>query len=296
MSAFIERLAPEDRGLQAFLFLLVGIAGAKLSACNVTVHSEFQAGVGMGSSAAYNVSLAAALLEFFHSVPTTAAPTRNWARTCRPNMVTCEIINKWAFQAEKIMHGTPSGIDNSTSVFGGAISLKKGQIGIVADVPQLHIVVTNTKVSRSTKALVARVVDLHKRHPQVVDPLLDCVESICVSVLKLFASRASGQCTQEELESSIEEFIDINQNVLVALGVGHPSLRRIVEVGARFNMHSKLTGAGGGGCAFTLVPSSTEPATVTALCADLTAEGFDPFTASTGAIGVLLHDPNEKLC
>ena len=40
---------------------------------------------------------------------------------------------------------------------------------------------------------------------------------------------------------------------MCAVGVGHPSLTTVVEESAVCGMSAKLTGAGGGGCAITLV-------------------------------------------
>lgn len=51
-----------------------------------------------------------------------------------------------------------------------------------------------------------------------------------------------------------QEFFDINQHHLNVLGVGHPSLDRLCQVTASHSLHSKLTGAGGGGCGITLLP------------------------------------------
>ena len=48
-----------------------------------------------------------------------------------------------------------------------------------------------------------------------------------------------------------------NHRHLVTLGVSHPSLETIKEKTATpFGLSTKLTGAGGGGCAVTLIPDS----------------------------------------
>ena len=60
-----------------------------------------------------------------------------------------------------------------------------------------------------------------------------------------------------EFENHLEAFIDINHQVLNGLGVGHRSLDLIVQKSAALGLHSKLTGAGGGGFAFTLLRRGT---------------------------------------
>ncbi len=71
----------------------------------VTINSHLPVGMGLGSSAAYSVALVAALFDIMDVVFGNEEEKKR-------------ITNAWAFQAERIMHGTPSGIDNSISTFG----------------------------------------------------------------------------------------------------------------------------------------------------------------------------------
>lgn len=47
----------------------------------------------------------------------------------RPPACELERINAWAFAGETVLHGTPSGLDNTVSCYGGAIRFVKGMDG-----------------------------------------------------------------------------------------------------------------------------------------------------------------------
>lgn len=40
-----------------------------------------------------------------------------------------EEVNRWAFLAEKVLHGNPSGVDNSVAVYGGALAYTRAGFG-----------------------------------------------------------------------------------------------------------------------------------------------------------------------
>ena len=66
-------------------------------------------------------------------------------------------------------------------------------------------------------------------------------------------SEGSGERLQGHhgpLVSPLQELIDINQHLLQVLGVSHLTLDKVCHVTSKYRLHSKLTGAGGGGCAF----------------------------------------------
>lgn len=50
-----------------------------------------------------------------------------------------------------------------------------------------------------------------------------------------------------------QELIEMNHHLLCAMGVGHRAFDTVCQVARECGFPSKLTGAGGGGCAFCLV-------------------------------------------
>lgn len=81
-------------------------------------------------------------------------------------------------------------------------------------------------------------------------PRLSLVSGLSVSLTPLAESFVLNAAYNSQ--SLIEE----NHSHLVTLGVSHPSLEVIRETTATspYHLSTKLTGAGGGGCAVTLLP------------------------------------------
>uniref|UniRef100_A0A8C6ZFK0 mevalonate kinase n=1 Tax=Nothoprocta perdicaria TaxID=30464 RepID=A0A8C6ZFK0_NOTPE len=197
------------------------------------------------------------------------------------------LINSWAFQGERVIHGNPSGVDNAVGTWGRGPG---DDVSLARRVPTLRILLTNTKVPRSTKVLVAGVKDKILKFPAIMNPVLDSINAIsqeCQSVLEAMPGNPSP-----EYYPVLEELFDINQHHLNVLGVGHPCLDRLCRVTASHGLHSKLTGAGGGGCGVTLLrPGGAEPPSA-ATYRDLCACGFECWETNIGAPGVSLHCPS----
>ncbi|NWR22004.1 KIME kinase, partial [Emberiza fucata] len=234
--------------------------------------------------AAYAVCLAAALLMLCGAI---SCPLQEGESTARWTEEELTLINSWAFRGEQVIHGNPSGVDNAVGTWGGALRYQAGKITPLKRVPTLRILLTNTKVPRSTKVLVAGVKEKILKFPAIMNPVLDSIDAIsqeCQSVLEAMPANPSP-----EHYPVLEEFFDINQHHLNVLGVGHPSLDRLCQVTASHSLHSKLTGAGGGGCGITLLPPDTSPLAVEAAKQDLCACGFECWETKIGAPGVTLH-------
>ncbi|KAM6156239.1 mevalonate kinase isoform 3-T3 [Rhynchocyon petersi] len=270
----------------AFLYLYLCICQKQraLPSLDIVVWSELPTGAGLGSSAAYSVCLAAALLTVCEEIPN---PLRDGDHVGRWTKEDLELINKWAFRGEKVIHGNPSGVDNAVSTWGGALRYQQGQIASLKRPPALKILLTNTKVPRSTKALVASVRSRLMKFPDIVGPLLTSIDAIARECERVLEEMAAELAPEHYLV--LEELIDMNQHHLNALGVGHAALDQLCQVTRTHGLHSKLTGAGGGGCGITLLKPDVQQPAVEATKQALIGCGFDCWETSIGAPGVSMH-------
>ena len=93
-------------------------------------------GAGLGSSASFSTCAASALLLLYGLItpPPPSEDENDHVHISQQgrraiSASVAEEVNKWAFVAEKILHGNPSGVDNSVAVFGGALAYTRAGFG-----------------------------------------------------------------------------------------------------------------------------------------------------------------------
>lgn len=189
------------------------------------------------------------------------------------------------------MHGNPSGVDNTCAVYGGVIVYRRLPDGQDVQflpagcIPKtVRLVITDTKVPRDTKALVAKVGKLKDQHPVIMKHILNAFDSTAMGVVDAVkgyiksvgltdstsSSTGSDQSSSEPSTTTssddqaaitfykqFAELIPVNQGLLDSVGVGHPIIHRVIEASSSLHLPCKLTGAGGGGCVITIVPPSS---------------------------------------
>ena len=238
-------------------------------------------GAGLGSSAAFSACLAAALLIAHEHVSKYDFPAHE-----------VDLVDAWSFLSEKVLHGNPSGIDNAVAVRGGAVAFtravngKTGGLDGIRGFDSIRLLLTNTRVPRDTKSLVAGVSAKKAAEPHVVDPILEQIQAISDEARALLDG--STRAERDALIARLEALMEENHAHLRMLGVSHPSLEAVVRVtaAAPFGLTTKLTGAGGGGCAVTLIPDTFPDDKLVLLLSELEGIGAEPHLTTLGGPGL----------
>ena len=206
--------------------------GIKKQKIEISFAGDLIAASGVGASAAQCTSLARALSESFNL------------------NLDDEKINKAAYEGEKAYHGTPSGIDNTASTYGGLIwfiknlSGGKNTMDLLQSPKKMLLVIANSGITASTTELVADVRSLKEENPEKF-------EKICTEYKKI-AEEAKKALLKGDI-ATIGNLMNQNhkklQQITVSGKINDELVGIALENGA---IGSKLTGTGRGGLVISL--------------------------------------------
>ncbi|EGV60568.1 Mevalonate kinase [Yamadazyma tenuis] len=272
----------------SFLYLYLHLCGADVAGVTMTVRSTVPIGAGLGSSACVSVCLAAALSMIGGHI--TKPPFGLREKADATDVKELDFIDQWSFIGEKMFHGNPSGIDNAVATHGGAVMFQRmtnpSQPSVrttMRNFPPLKMLLTNTKVPRSTAHLVSDVSRINSEYSKICEPILDAMGSISTTAYQLMIEPNFDELHKQKLR----QLASVNHGLLVALGVSHPALEQVKMIADIEQIGvTKLTGAGGGGCAITLVDDSVAEEKIQQVISQYTAKGFECYETSLGGKGV----------
>ncbi|BEP17074.1 mevalonate kinase [Pyrofollis japonicus] len=226
---------------------------------NIVIESDIPMGAGLGSSAAVAVAFSACYaalgglsLDF-------------------------SLISRAAYESEKIVHGRPSGIDNTVATYGGfMIYHKERGFTPLSDVrtENIRLLVIDTGIPRSTGKAVA----LFSKRLNVLGAigyrLLNIADSIVDETVRAL---------KEGDPAKIGLMMDVAHGLLNAMGVSHEALEEVVHLARRLGAYgAKLTGAGMGGTAIALVSESNADI----ITKELVRKGYKVYDVEIGVGGV----------
>jgi mevalonate kinase len=160
--------------------------------------------------------------------------------------MTDEEVNAFAYEIEKLHHGTPSGIDNTVVTYARPVYFVRGQpIETFRVARPFTIVIADTGISAPTKESVGDVRRLWRNDPSRWETVFDKIGEIS------FTARRAIEAGKPEL---LGELMDENHELLQKLTVSSRELDALVEAARRAGaLGAKLSGGGRGGNMIALV-------------------------------------------
>ncbi len=228
---------------------------------NIKIHmgGDLKAVGGVGASAAVCVSLARALNEEFDLG------------------YDDQRINEIAYEGEKAYAGTPSGIDNTASTFGGLLWFVKNTEGGPNTIDHLkvrepiRIVMGNTGITANTKAAVAGVRERREQFPEKYAEIFRQATEL--------SQNARAALDAYDLEE-VGRLMNLNHDLLLQIEVSHPNLNTLVDIARKEGaIGAKMTGGGLGGYMVALTPDAE---TQDRVAEAMKAAGFDAHKTMIG--------------
>ncbi len=192
-----------------------------LDQIHISVSSELWLGSGLGSSASTVAAFIQGLLKFYEIQGNSDA------------------LNELTYQSEKIVHGTPSGIDNTVIAEEVPIQFKNKKTYPINISTPFQLLVVNSGQPRNTIKAIHLIQDLHRQDPNEVEKSFEKIEVISEEGIK-----ALNQLDLKYLGALFNE----NHKILQKLHLSIPKIEEIRVIAKEGGSYgSKLTGAGLGG-------------------------------------------------
>ena len=201
---------------------------------HITLGGKLVAASGIGASAASCTAIARALNDEFRL---------GWDDNQ---------VNACAYEGEKGYHGVPSGIDNTTSTFGGLVWFQRDLSGGPPTIESIkmksptEIVIASTGITASTKEVVADVRRMKEEKTKWFDQITEDYQDIV---------KTAKEGLQEGDFELVGLLMNQNHNLLLEIGVSCVELEELVGVARQAGARgAKLTGTGRGGNMVALTP------------------------------------------
>lgn len=230
----------------------LGLSGR---AMRIEVFPEVPRSMGLGGSAAMAVAIVRALDKHYRLG------------------LADEEVNRLAFEAEKLAHGNPSGIDNTLACYAKPLVFRAGNPPLVETLnikTPIPMVVGMTGYEGLTAKTVGRVNAAWQQDRKLYERIFDQIDTLVLRGV---------QAIQDEDLVTLGQLMNICHGMLNALQVSTPELEQLVDI-ARANgaLGAKLTGGGGGGSIIALCDGDTD-----AVVNAIRAAGFEAVAVALGA-------------
>lgn len=227
-------LTPPQRAVLERAFAVAAKA-ARARGVTVVLESNLPVSLGLGSSGALSVACARVLLESARRRPAKGPE-----------------VEALALKMEREFHGTPSGVDHTTSARGTMVLYRKGHAQRVVSPVPVKVLVALIEGRSPTRATVAALRGRQAKWPQRYARYFKEMGTLAAEGAK--AVRAGDL-------DALGDAMNLNQGVLSAVGLSGERIDAMVRLLRRHGaLGAKLTGAGGdGGAVIGLFPEP-EPA------------------------------------
>lgn len=204
-------------------------------AMRIEVYSEIPRAMGLGGSAAVAVAIIRAL-DLHYELG-----------------LSDEDVNRYAYLAEQVAHGTPSGIDNTVATYGRPIIYRAGSPPQIEELyfdQPIRFVIGITGSESLTAKTVARVRTAREKNRAVIDRVFRGIDAL--------TGQALAAIKKHDLER-LGDLMNVCHGLLNSLQVSSWELEELIQI-ARENgaLGAKLTGGGGGGSMIALCPENAE--------------------------------------